>query len=606
MDFDKVVAIDGPGGSGKSTVAKMVSEKMGFLYVDTGAMYRAIGYYMNKSDIPFKSNAKLFNNLSKMNFSYGVSKKNLVSINGEDLTEKIREHSVAEIASKVSKLKEVRDYLLNFQRNLVKDHICVMEGRDIGTVIFPNSFCKIYLEASLKIRAQRRYDQLLKLGKKEVSLADIMEDTRLRDQRDVKREIAPLQKADDAKIIDTSNMSFKEVVILISDIINKCGSKCKIKTLKIVINRTDAIGDTLLTLPVAKLIKDRYPQSKLVFMVSSKSKELFEYIDIVDEVWEIDHNLSFFNKTFQIIKLFRNFMPDAYFFFGGSHLPSIVSWLFRVRIRSGLKSKWQSFIFLNKAIRQKRSMVEMHESDYNLSILTSIGIDYSHIDRLMLRPKLNIPHEKLKQALSLMHKELISKNITPKNNFIIVHPGMVGHTLNWPIENYAGLIVKILYQLKEEYNLIISFTKGDIKYIDKIKTYFIENKLTGLEKNILYFDGAKNGLSNYIALMKQASLLLAPSTGNTHLANALEIPQIAFYSPIRVQSAVRWGPFNRDDRNCRLILPDVVCAEKFDCALEECAYYECMAKIEVDDVLYEVFDLLKREIKKEKNYEANL
>ena len=211
-DYDKVIAIDGPGGSGKSTIAKTLAFKMGFLYVDTGAMYRALGYFLDLNKIPFISDDHLKKYLQSIVFRYGVSEDVLVEVSGMNLTEKIREHHVSELASKVSKLPFVREFLFDTQRNLVKDQICVMEGRDIATVIFPGAFCKVFLTASAKVRAKRRYDQLISMGKDTVPLNKILEDIKKRDERDSGRDVAPLKQAQDAILLDTSDLDLNHVI----------------------------------------------------------------------------------------------------------------------------------------------------------------------------------------------------------------------------------------------------------------------------------------------------------------------------------------------------------------------------------------------------------
>jgi len=212
MKYSKIVAIDGPSGSGKSTIAKKVADYLGLLYVDTGAMYRALGHFLQSQNIAFEESQALLDSLKNIRFEYGISKDCLIRVNDLDLTEIIREHYVSELASRVSSLKSIREYLVNFQRKLVKEKICVMEGRDIGTVVFPDAFMKIFLTASVEIRAQRRFDQLKEKGKSDLSLAEVLVDVKNRDDRDMNRSESPLLKADDAIELDTSTMSEREVL----------------------------------------------------------------------------------------------------------------------------------------------------------------------------------------------------------------------------------------------------------------------------------------------------------------------------------------------------------------------------------------------------------
>jgi CMP/dCMP kinase len=219
LNMDKVVAIDGPSGSGKSSIAKAIAKELGFLYVDTGAMYRSLGYYFHEQKIPLSPCKELFSALKNIDFSYGESETTLVKINGRDLTLEIRAHAVSEMASLVSQIKEVRDFLTRIQRELVLRKICVMEGRDIGTVVFPNAFCKIFLTADTQVRAKRRYNQLKQMNKLTESFEKILEDIELRDMRDIKRVQAPLVQANDAVLLDTSNLNFTEVIAAVKKII---------------------------------------------------------------------------------------------------------------------------------------------------------------------------------------------------------------------------------------------------------------------------------------------------------------------------------------------------------------------------------------------------
>ncbi len=200
--MEKVIAIDGPAGSGKSTLAKKLAQDLNLIYVDTGAMYRAIGLTAQKRKIPFEEEA-LSQFLKNLDLKYIGDKDLLLTVGGENLTTKIRDHFVSEIASQISKIKVVRDFLLNIQRELAKNQIIVMEGRDIGTVVFPHAFCKIFITASDDVRAKRRFLELSKKGD-DIAFQKVLVDVKERDERDQKRELAPLKPATDAVLLDTS------------------------------------------------------------------------------------------------------------------------------------------------------------------------------------------------------------------------------------------------------------------------------------------------------------------------------------------------------------------------------------------------------------------
>lgn len=207
-----VVAIDGPSGSGKSTVAKKLAQKLGLTYIDTGAMFRALAYICDQKKVEFKEGEQLTYFLKNIDFQYGQADGVLISIDGIDLTEKIRAHQVSKLASIISQLPSVRKYLLDFQRSLVQEKVCVMEGRDIGTVVFPHAFCKFFITASVEVRAQRRFEQLREAGQTDVELSQVISDVAKRDASDINREVAPLKKAEDAEYLDTSDLDLQQVV----------------------------------------------------------------------------------------------------------------------------------------------------------------------------------------------------------------------------------------------------------------------------------------------------------------------------------------------------------------------------------------------------------
>ncbi len=212
----KVVAIDGPSGSGKSTVARALARELGLLYIDTGAMFRAIATYADSRGIEFKEGPELTAFLASIKMNYGVSEDILITIDGEDLTKAIREHRVSKLASIISQLPSVRTFLLKFQRDLAGERLCVMEGRDIGTVVFPNAFIKFFVTASAQTRALRRLDQLRAAGDDQVELEQVVKDVIKRDETDMNREVAPLKQASDAELVDTTDYTQDQIIEMLA------------------------------------------------------------------------------------------------------------------------------------------------------------------------------------------------------------------------------------------------------------------------------------------------------------------------------------------------------------------------------------------------------
>lgn len=213
------VAIDGPAGAGKSTIAKSVAAELNFIYVDTGAMYRAIALYLIRNGITADENAKISEKCreAKVSIQY-VDGKQVVLLNGEDVNPYIRTEEVGNMASASSTNPDVRAQLLDLQRDLAANNDVIMDGRDIGTNILPNAQVKIYLTASIEVRAKRRYNELVAKGL-DCDLKEIEKDIAERDERDMNREIAPLKQAEDAVFLDTSDMSIEEVKNAIIDLI---------------------------------------------------------------------------------------------------------------------------------------------------------------------------------------------------------------------------------------------------------------------------------------------------------------------------------------------------------------------------------------------------
>ena len=206
------IAIDGPAGAGKSTIARRVARELGYIYVDTGAMYRAMAVYFQEQGLTPEDleHMKEICGGAEIVIRY-ENESQQVYLNGKNVTGRLREEAVGRFASVGSALPEVRAHLLELQRKLARDYDVVMDGRDIGTNILPHADVKIYLTASVKTRADRRYKELTEKGIS-CSYEEIAEDIKKRDERDMSRETAPLKQAEDAILIDSSDISIEEVV----------------------------------------------------------------------------------------------------------------------------------------------------------------------------------------------------------------------------------------------------------------------------------------------------------------------------------------------------------------------------------------------------------
>lgn len=209
------VAIDGPAGAGKSTIAKLVAKEKGYVYVDTGAMYRGLAIHFLENGIEAEETGKIVEACKDADVTIRYEDgQQQVYLNGKNITAKLREEVVGNMASKSSAIPEVRAKLLELQRELARKENVIMDGRDIGTCVLPDADVKVFLTASVETRAKRRYDELVEKGVA-CDLEEIARDIAERDERDSTREIAPLKQAEDAVLVDSSHMTIEEVVAAI-------------------------------------------------------------------------------------------------------------------------------------------------------------------------------------------------------------------------------------------------------------------------------------------------------------------------------------------------------------------------------------------------------
>lgn len=212
------VAIDGPAGAGKSTIAKLVAKEKGYIYVDTGAMYRGLAIHFLDKGIQPQETEKVIEACkdAEVTIAYEDAVQH-VYLNGKDISSRLRNEEVGNMASVTSAIPEVRKKLLELQQNLAKTQNVIMDGRDIGTCVLPHADVKVYLTASVEARAKRRYQELQEKGE-DCNLEEIAHDIEERDRRDMTREIAPLKQAEDAVLVDSSDMTIAEVVKTIVDL----------------------------------------------------------------------------------------------------------------------------------------------------------------------------------------------------------------------------------------------------------------------------------------------------------------------------------------------------------------------------------------------------
>lgn len=216
------IALDGPAGAGKSSIAKRAAKALDYIYVDTGALYRTIGLAATRSNVEPKSSKEVNELLSeiKVDLTFNDKGEQIVLLNGEDVSGEIRTPEASMTASKISAVPSVREYLLDLQRNMAKTHNVIMDGRDIGTVVLPDAQIKIFLTASPEARAKRRYKELCEKGM-DVKYEDVLSDVIQRDYNDTHRDVAPLKPAEDSITVDTTELDFEQSVDKIISVIKE-------------------------------------------------------------------------------------------------------------------------------------------------------------------------------------------------------------------------------------------------------------------------------------------------------------------------------------------------------------------------------------------------
>ena len=214
------IAIDGPSGAGKSTISKMLAKKLGIIYLDTGAMYRAVALYVSRKGVDVNARDKVVPLLTEIGIEFrGEGDEKRIYLNGEDVSAAIREHAVSKMASDVSKIKEVRLFLVEQQRAIAKKNDVVLDGRDITSFVLPDSKYKFFLTATPEERARRRYEELKAKGS-DISYETVLADVNDRDYNDTHRDFAPLVQTEDAVLIDSTDLSTDEVIEVILRYVN--------------------------------------------------------------------------------------------------------------------------------------------------------------------------------------------------------------------------------------------------------------------------------------------------------------------------------------------------------------------------------------------------
>lgn len=352
----------------------------------------------------------------------------------------------------------------------------------------------------------------------------------------------------------------------------------------ILVIRGDRLGDVLLSTPVFSAIKQNFKGAKLTVMVQDFVAPVIRGLPEVDEVLVYDPRgkhagiRGFFRllgelrtRRFRMAILLQSQFRLAAAVFGAG-----------IRYRVGPLSKIYSFFFYNRGLRQRRSKVEMHEADYNLQLLRRIGV---RVAGRAQETHAAVSPEKREAA----RKWLGESGWDSSQTLIAIHPGMGGSALNWPELHYVELTKALVHEGR---TVVLTGGAAESALVDRIadavhKGAADSEKGTG---KLLIYRGGENGrnLEDLGGVYSHATVVVAPSTGPLHLAVALGRPVVTFYPPIRVQSAIRWGPYLKDEDRASILVPDNYCGEDLQCRGPVCHYYPCMSRLSVSEALTEV------------------
>lgn len=326
---------------------------------------------------------------------------------------------------------------------------------------------------------------------------------------------------------------------------------------KILLVRLDRIGDLVLTLPVEESLRKIDPKAEIRWWIPKGLSFVAAAANPPRAVREVD--LSFNRKRFRtLLEDLKRDRPKLAIVYHAPWWVGLLLFVARVPVRAGPRSQWHHFLFFNRRIRQKRSEAKFHELEYNFQLTEgALGLGRGWLPRTRLQ--LEAPaNDNLKRF-----------GLEPRS-YSVVHPGMGGSALNWPLPMYVQLISK----MTEDTRVVITGTRADEKYLKPIRDLLSNNP------RVTWLDGSLNG-PELIMVLKNARSVVAPSTGVLHLAASTGVPTVGLFSPVKVQTATRWGPMG--DR-ASAVSPDVACPAHFKCLGKSCAHFDCMQRVTVAQI----------------------
>ena len=352
---------------------------------------------------------------------------------------------------------------------------------------------------------------------------------------------------------------------------------------RVLLVRADKIGDVTLCTPAFAALRLVHPSAQIAALVRGAVVDVLRGNPNIDQIFSYDPAVhSGFWGFLRLTQMIRRERFEVVVIFQAPFRFAMAAFLARIPYRIGSLSKWWSWFVFNMGIRQNRSNVEMHEADYNLQLLRDLGVTVAEHRRA---PKVYVDPKWAREAEAFFEE----RGISGRFKTIAIHPGMAGSALNWPERHY----VKLGRRLLQRYNVVVTGSASEEELVERVLQKISFQQSYEPDQPILTRYIGKDSLAAFIAILDRCDGIVAPSTGPMHLAVALGKKVVTVFSPIRVQSAIRWGPYGvshgsnlgvAPQDQATILVPDVNCAENFKCALSACIYYPCMPRISVDDV----------------------
>jgi ADP-heptose:LPS heptosyltransferase len=360
----------------------------------------------------------------------------------------------------------------------------------------------------------------------------------------------------------------------------------------ILVIRTDKIGDVVLTTPAIAALRKRYPHARITGVVSPVAAEIYRASPHLDDHIVLDPALySGFLGFWRLVRRLRSEKAQAVVVMQARMRVGLAVLLSGARYRIGPLSKWWSWLCYNYGRRQNRSAVEMHEADYNIQLLRELGVTVADTWE---KTQLTVDDEARRAATRFF----VEKGLSRRFKTVAIHPGMAGSALNWPESHYITLGRRLV----RRYNVIVTGGPGEGALVERVFQGIARQQSYSPDSPTFAKYVGEKGLAETIALLDQCDGVVAPSTGPMHIAIALGKTVVTVFPPIKVQSAVRWGPYGipvgtnlgiEPEDKASVLVPDVNCGEDFRCALSACIYYPCMPRVSIDDVEAQLVALLE-------------